>query len=380
MRRHLAAIVVLAIATAACAGDAGDQSTTSASAAATSTSSITTTTAAASTSTTTTAVVETTTTTTTEPPRSRFDGTVAQMLPTGPEDWEDTFIDPGRVVFHDGLFHSFYNGIDTWPAQVKVGYATSSDGKRWEKQSSEWLFSGENLDWSETSIFVHDAMVLDDGTWAVYFSSVASSTNFASGVIGMATAPNAAGPWKVIAEPILETGPEGSWDEDGVVDPSIVRVGDQLWMYYDGNLRGRRAIGLAISEDGFSWTKHDDPETEDVSDPLLVAGEDGDWDDTGVYDPQVVVTDEGFVMSYFVRRPGTSAPVYEAGLAYSDDGLAWEKDPDGAYLSSQRQGFGGIFLSALVHHDDEYILYFDGQRASGGTTAFYVSHEGPLRP
>ena len=371
MRRHLATIVFLAIAAAAC-GDAGsDQKTTSPTTSSAPEATTSTSTTAAATTTTTTTLAPTTTTTT--PPRVRFPSGVAQMLPTGPEDWESNFIDPGGVVFHDGLFHSFYNGIDTWPAQVKVGYATSSDGKSWEKQSSDWLFTGERLDWSGTSLFLHDAIVLDDGTWAVYFNTVSSSTNFASGVIGMATAPQPSGPWTLIEDPVLQPGAEGAWDADGVVDPSVIRVGEQFWMYYDGNLGGRRAIGLATSEDGFSWTRSGE-------EPLLVAGGEGEWDDTGVYDPEVVVTDEGYVMSYFVRRSGTTAPVYEAGLAYSDDGLSWEKDPDGPYLSSDKWGFGGIFLSSLVHHDDEYVLYFDGQRSSGGTTAFYVAHEGPLRP
>lgn len=366
MRRHLATIVIVGVVAAACA-DAAPEPTTTAVVAATTTEAPTTTVPATVAPTTT-----TTTTTTTEAPRVLFPGTVTQMLPTGPEEWESTFIDPGGVIEHDGLLHSFYNGIDSWPAHVRVGYATSSDGKQWDKQTADWLFTGEDLDWSGTSIFVHDGFVLADGTWALYFSTVQSSTNFASGSIGMATAPGPTGPWIVVAEPIVEPGPDGAWDTDGTVDPSVVAVGDEYWMFYDGNIGGRRAIGLAISSDGFTWTKQ--------GEPVLTAGGDGEWDKTGVYDPQVVLTDEGFVMSYFVRRPGSTAPVYEAGLAYSDDGLTWVKDEDSPYLSSEKWGFGGIFLSNLVHLDDQYFLYFDAQRGSGGTTAFYVSHEGALRP
>ncbi len=378
MRRHLSAIVVLTVLGAACAATEETATTPAPTAAATSTTAEPTTTTAA--ATTTTSPTTTTTTTTTLPPRGRFASGVQAMLGVGPADWESSFIDPGGVIYHDGLFHSFYNGIETWPAHVRVGYATSSDGRSWDKQSEDWLFTGEGLDWTGTSLFVHDVIILDDGTWAAYFSTASSSTNFASGVIGMATAPAATGPWTVRSDPVVEHGPDGAWDSDGVVDPSVVRVGDELWMYYDGNIAGSRAIGLATSTDGVEWTKYDDPATEAVGDPLLTAGSDGEWDENGVYDPQVVITDEGFVMSYFARSPGTSAPVYEAGLAYSNDGLVWEKDPDGPHLSSQRWGFGGIFLSALVHHEDTYFLYFDAQRSSGGTTALYVSHEGPLRP
>ena len=280
-----------------------------------------------------------------------------------------------------GCSKSFYNGIENWPAHVRVGYATSSDGKSWDKQSEDWLFTGEGIDWTGTSLFVHDVIVLEDGTWAAYFSTVTSSTQLC---VGSDRDGDGTGPFGPLdgaqRSHRPQQGPEGAWDSDGVVDPSVVRVGDELWMYYDGNIAGSRAIGLATSSDGVEWTKYDDPATAAVGDPLVTAGSDGEWDENGVYDPQVVITDEGFVMSYFARSPGTSAPVYEAGLAYSNDGLVWEKDPDGPHLSSERWGFGGIFLSALVHHANEYLLYFDAQRSSGGTTALYVTHEGTLRP
>lgn len=45
--------------------------------------------------------------------------------------FEDNF-EPGAIVFQDGNFHLFFNGIKDWPAKVLVGYTTSTDGVQWD--------------------------------------------------------------------------------------------------------------------------------------------------------------------------------------------------------------------------------------------------------
>src|SRR5688572_26022572 len=59
--------------------------------------------------------------------------------------WDNQFIDPGAMVYHDGMFHMFYNGINGFPAPVGVGYATSSDGYHWTRQTNEPVLSAESL-------------------------------------------------------------------------------------------------------------------------------------------------------------------------------------------------------------------------------------------
>jgi predicted GH43/DUF377 family glycosyl hydrolase len=301
------------------------------------------------------------------------------MLSIGPEAWESSFIDPGAVIYDNGLFHSFYNGVGEWPNHARVGYATSPDGTTWQKQTADGLFSGEDHDWTGISIFVHDGAVLDNGTWALYFSTIRSSHDLSSGVIGIATAPAPTGPWTVHPDPIIEHGPEGSWDSDGTIGPTVLRVGESWWMYYDGRHGSERSIGLATSEDGYVWKKYT-PDGFTEGGPLLTAGSSGDWDEGSIFDPQVVHTSEGFIMSYFSQHQTDSASIHEAGLAFSDDGLVWRKDPRGPFLNSERWGLASILLSSLVHHEDQYFFYFDGERASGGTSAFYVTHSGSLHP
>ena len=97
---------------------------------------------------------------------------VKPLLAPGPKSWESAFIDPGGIVYHDGLFHMFYNGLSGWPAHVKVGYATSEDGLSWTRMADEPVFTGEGIAYTGVSIFVSSAIILDNNQWALYFYTI----------------------------------------------------------------------------------------------------------------------------------------------------------------------------------------------------------------
>ena len=60
-------------------------------------------------------------------------------------------------------------------------------------------------------------------------------------------------------DPVLTSGPRGSWDERGVADPYVIRVGS-MYMYYLGQDRARRQrIGVARSADGVQLGETRDP-------------------------------------------------------------------------------------------------------------------------
>ena len=301
--------------------------------------------------------------------------------------WDSLFVDPGAVIYHGGLFYMFYNGIAAYPSQAGVGFATSTDGVTWVRETDEPLFTGESLDYLQVSLFVSSGMVSDDGTWVLYFYTQGRDDVTRSGVIGMATAPEPRGPWTLSEHPVLDVGPEGSWDSFAVLNPSVVETADGYLMYYDGsrgdlNSERDRMIGLATSEDGATWTKHDDPATTKPpyarSDPLLVAGRAGDWDELRAYDPNIVRVGDRFEMSYMSYKPDGSRPVvnYQLGVATSEDGVRWAKDEtDSPILESGETGWQGIFLSSLIEVNGALYLYFDVQRGIQGTTEVWLLSE-----
>ena len=93
--------------------------------------------------------------------------------------WDNLYIDPGAMVYQDGTFHMFFNGINGFPAPVGVGYATSTDDYHWTHQVSEPVLSAKALSGTNlmgSNLFVTSSLVEEDGTWDLYFYTLSGST------------------------------------------------------------------------------------------------------------------------------------------------------------------------------------------------------------
>ena len=304
--------------------------------------------------------------------------------------WDNQFIDPGAMVYHDGTFHMFYNGINGFPAPVGVGYATSPDGYHWTRQVSEPVLQAEALhdtNYPGSNLFVTSALVEPDGTWVLYFYTLRGNTFMDPGEIGRATASSPTGPWTIDSDPALSPGSNGSWDDIQVSAPSVLQTDDGYLMYYDAlGQGGTSMIGMATSPDGIHWEKHNDPATTDAafaeSDPVLIVSEDG-WDSKRVIDPNVVQTSEGFEMIYLAtsgaRKFGPGE--YSFGVATSPDGIVWTKSDRNPILSNnEHPQWSQAYLATLLYVDDTYFLYFDFVTpARGGTNVYLATYEGSLR-
>lgn len=166
--------------------------------------------------------------------------------------------------------------------------------------------------------------------------------------------------WTKHADPVLNPGSSGSWD-DGLVGFSPVIFKDNIYHLWYGAAKGHtyNSIGYAISTDGIIWTKYNDTTTTSVlyaeSDPVLVAGQAGDWDDALVSCPYVLFHEGKYHMWY----GGTRDPeLYSASIGYatSTDGIHWQKDT----LNNP------VFTKGSVRSWDDtwvykpFVLYIDG--------------------
>ncbi len=289
---------------------------------------------------------------------------------------DEEYTEPGGAVFHDGEWHLFYRTVnwdDYFTGAAILGWATSDDGRRFARRAD--LGTMEELG-VQQGIQVTDAIVLADGTWALYYHTLLGPSR--GEVIWRMTAPGPGGPWTPDAAPVLEPGPPGTWDESTVAFGDVVAVGDEYWMFYDGlDAAGRRSIGVATSPDGVTFERR--PE------PVLVAEE--EWEVGVVFDPSVVVTDEGFVMTYLSRglRDASELALYAVGLASSDDGLTWVKHPANPIFEHDQAGFNYTGVSTLLHTPDAYVWLGDLESGRGvsvqyDASAWHLVHEGPLRP
>ncbi len=298
------------------------------------------------------------------------------------QDWDTPYTDPGAVFYYDGKFRMFRNGFRGWPAPVQIGYLTSDDGIHWTEATEDPVMVTSDVPYAKVAALASDALVLDDGTWVLYFYTWNSfSTRNSPGAIGRATATDPLGPWTADPEPVLNPGGEGSWDELHVDAPRLVVTEDGYRMYYTGyDSQGLMSgeIGMATSEDGIHWTKYDDPATTDApyaeSDPVLTAPE----GITSVQQPMVAQEGDGYVM-VFRQVDSTTAPVHMSlNYATSSDGIDWKIASDTPFWERTTvPTSNGFWYTAMVHHDDTYYLYVETGILSG-TEIFAATHDGAL--
>lgn len=153
-------------------------------------------------------------------------------------------LNPSIVARPDRLFnfYSLYDGR-TW----HTGLATSADGVTWEDAGR--VLSPNAATWEGSSIAANGAAVWWRGEWLYYYQAGSPPR------LGLARSSDGRD-WRKRPTPVLDFGPRGAWDERAVADPYVLVQGGRLYLYYLGEDRARRQrLGLAVSEDGERWTK-----------------------------------------------------------------------------------------------------------------------------
>ncbi len=160
-------------------------------------------------------------------------------------DWDShDALNPSVVLFR-GAYLNLYSGFDgkSW----STGLATSADGARWQKQGP--VLTPDPSTW-EGDYIAANGSVIAFRERLFYFYQGGRTPR-----IGLATSSDGRS-WQRHGAPVLELGPVGSWDERGVADPYVIKAGGSLYLFYLGQDRARRQrLGSAVSQDGIVWTK-----------------------------------------------------------------------------------------------------------------------------
>jgi hypothetical protein len=284
------------------------------------------------------------------------------------------YTNPGAVVVVDGTWHMFRNQFSAWPGKSTTYHLVSSDGLEWEDRGP--VFDSDAVSFTDGNAFVMDVVAGEDG-WVGWFYTYEGSRE--PGFIGRVTAPGPDGPWVPDPEPVLSPGPEGAWDGVRVIEPTVVVDDDRYLMYYAGIGDDRTsAIGLATSEDGITWTKHDDPGTEDprlgASDPVLTGDADS-WNVGSIGCPDVEWLGDGFMMIF------DSAAAKGYARAVSADGVRWEiVDEDTLIRQDTAPGRQPFWQSELVPLGDAFRWYLEVGLGTGPTNIFAFDLEVPHTP
>lgn len=279
------------------------------------------------------------------------------------EEWPANRLTPGAIIYHDGVYHMFFNASDHWPSTISVGYATSPDGLTWTLASESPVLIAEGIPYTDFTLHVGGGLVMEDGTWVLYFNTIQESLSNLPQTIGRATAPNPAGPWTADPEPVLAPGGFGTWDGFSVRLGSVLPIADGYVMYYagsDAQQSAKGAIGMASSADGITWKKYDDSATtEDLyveSDPVYDLNPAREFTGAFIWDPVVQEMPAGYLMAHLSYEVVDGQWVIRH--AFSADGITWSELEDEARLSTHRDDWEVLFDLALVYGSETSRLYF----------------------
>lgn len=302
--------------------------------------------------------------TTTLPPRPF---TIAAATPVVVPAPGQQFTNPGAIVREGRRWSMLRNSFTSFPGRSITHHLVSTDGMTWEERVDDPVFKSDDVPFGGGNAFLMSAYVDDDGTWVGYFYTWEG--RFGNNVIGRATAAGPNGPWLADPAPVLTPGGRRAWDGASVIEPSVVRTEDGLLMYYAGiDATGVGAIGLATSDDGIAWTKHDDPSTTQdrfaESDPVLVG--DGGWDGRSIGCPDVVAVDGGLLMTYDSSSPRRSG----VGAARSDDGVTWRPVATNPQITTADTPGGERFFQSELVAGPEGVWFFLEVSANDGTVVY----------
>jgi hypothetical protein len=189
---------------------------------------------------------------------------------------------------------------------VSIGFATSTDGYTFQKSIKNPVLFPDGDDFAAFSVGA-PVIIRQDSIWVMFFNAIEAARWGPGAFVGRAVAWDITGPWIKDELPVLTTGTMGEWDA-GYISPCIVvRLTDgSLRMYYYGGIdfstNVMNFIGTAISTDGITWIKYNDPATHDFpfkeSDPVLLTGEQNEWDGIHVHEAFICMFPEGYWMYY----------------------------------------------------------------------------------
>ena len=231
-----------------------------------------------------------------------------------------------------------------------TGYATSLGGVKWTKyQSGPVLDVGPQGSWDEAAAAA-SSVIFDGTTYHMWYYGH-SGDPFTTARIGYATSPDGISWTKHPSNPVFKNG--SGWESNLVWSPTVIFDGTQFHMWYSGYgadpIGDRPFIGYATSTDGVNWQRH-------ASNPVLGGGPAGSWDAGGVFSCFVFIDNAN---KYHMWYSGQRRGIKQIGYAYSDDGITWHKDEKNPVLKVGTAWDGRfVEIPRVIFDGSQYHMWY----------------------
>lgn len=197
--------------------------------------------------------------------------TIACQIPPAPDGWSkyagNPILEPeGTEVYTtwasalkvDNTYHMYYSYRHARD-KLKIGHAKSNDGKAWTKdRENNPALVGTPEEWDADQVWCPFVWKEAD-TWYMLYAGSSSSVK----AIGLATSSDGTSWTKEGTNPVLE-GTVGEWDENDAENWGVIKIGSTYYLFYD-TVKGERKVGIATSTNLTSWSK-------DANNPILTGG------------------------------------------------------------------------------------------------------------
>jgi hypothetical protein len=172
---------------------------------------------------------------------------------------------------------NFTGGIEAGQKQIKLGLATSNNGKEWIKcPRNPILTYNMSLWWEKGTARIKclstPSVVYNGSHWNMWYSSWSNDSKY---LLNLAYSTDGENFTKSSNNPIMV--PDVAWEGEKIDHPDVVwNPNKSIYeMFYVGQANPI-SLGYANSSDGKMWAKYE-------SNPVLQKGNRGEWDDSWIY-------------------------------------------------------------------------------------------------
>jgi predicted GH43/DUF377 family glycosyl hydrolase len=255
-----------------------------------------------------------------------------------------------NVVYHEEQFHMFYTSYTDPTTPQAIGYAVSADGINWERAADGPVFEGSGDEDTFDQFGVNSPSVLVEADGTWVMYY---NGNPAPGLPTFGTSIGRA----------TASDPTGPWQraEEPVLEAGEAGEFDANFIFPGSVLAVDGEYVMYFSANGAGngtvgrATSSNGVEWEKSDAPVLEAGDPDDWDFLVAWGPGVAYTGERWEMTYTGGTTIAGTFTASLGYAYSTNGLEWVKYPDNPVI--EVDGYSTLFTSLAIVDDTHYVYY-----------------------
>ncbi|MCG3211418.1 MAG: hypothetical protein FOGNACKC_05064 [Anaerolineae bacterium] len=229
------------------------------------------------------------------------------------------------------------------------------------------LSIGANGTWDDNAVW-RPMVLKETGGYKMWYVADDGST---SSRIGLATSGDGIIWNKSANNPVLS--PTAAWEANGISGGSVIYDNGEYKLWYTGfDSSGIGRIGYATSPDGINWTKYG-------GNPVLNVGYLGSWEDADVMFPSVLKRGDIYHM-WYEGNDGSGQSTHRIGHSTSSNGTNWTKDAANPVLDVGPPGdwdWLNAYAPSVIDYNSTFVMWYSGQTLPDAwQTGYALSKDG----